>query len=165
MTPLSEEAKLIILGLIVAVVVAGSAYTVTRLLAAGADHEKAAVATATAAAQHTADIQTDSWRARAAAAETSQGVEHASIENLRVTLAALAVPGGVPGRTAAPRVPASPIAPASAGAPAAPVVRQSVVCEASEDLRSDYGDALAADAVVADYRSLYDSWPFSPPPR
>lgn len=161
MTPLSEEAKLIILGLIVAVVVAGSAYTVTRLLAAGADHEKAAVAAATAQAQHAADVQTATWAERAATAEANQGAEHAAIDALRSGLSALRVPVG-----AAPtRLPANPAPPASAGAAAAPRLREVVVCEASQDLRSDYGDALRADGITADYRALYDAWPTVSPPK
>jgi hypothetical protein len=161
MTPWSEETKLLVLGLIVAVVVAGSAFTVTKLLAAGADHEKAAVAAATAQAQHAADIQTATWAGRATAAETAQGAEHASIDALRAGLSALKLPVSAP----ATRLPASPAAPASAGAPAAPVVRQVVVCEASNDLRSDYGEALRADGVAADERALYNAWPSVSPPH
>lgn len=161
MTPWSEETKLLVLGLTIAVIVAGSAFTVTKLLSAGADHEKAAVAAATAQAQHSADLQTATWQGRAAVAEQNLGSEHAAIDALRSGLSALRVPVS----PAHAGLPASPAAPAGGAAPAAPVVRQSVVCESSEDLRSDYGQALAADAVSADYRALYQAWPSVQPPR
>jgi hypothetical protein len=162
MTPMSEEAKLMLLGLIVAVVVAGSAYTVTKLLAAGADHEKAAVANATAQAQHSADIQTAAWQGRAATAEQNLGAEHASIDNLRAGLAALV---RVPVSAPAARLPASPAAPVSGAAPAAAVIHSSVVCETPDLLRSEYGEALRADTVAADERVLYAAWPSVSPPR
>lgn len=161
---LSEEAKLVLLGLIVAVVVAGSAFTVTKLLAAGADHEKAAVAAATLAAQHSSDLQSATWQARAVAAETSQGAEHAAIDQLRGAVGSLGVSIGA---NRPVQVPGAARPAASTGAATAPVVRQVVVCEASEDLRSDYRSALDADALAADFRSLYDAWPSlaAPPPR
>jgi hypothetical protein len=161
MTPWSEEAKLLVLGLTVAVVVAGSAYTVTALLAAGADREKAAVEAATMKAQSAATAVTEAWQGRATAAETNQGNEHAAIDALRAGLSALSVPNGA--GTVHAGVLANPRPAGGSAASAAAVVRQNVVCPSSNDLRSDYGEALRADGVVADERALYNSWPVSPP--
>jgi hypothetical protein len=161
MTPWSEETKLLVLGLTVAVIVAGSAFTVTKLLAAGADHEKAAVEAATVQAQHSADLQTAAWAGRATAAEQSQGAEHASIDSLRAGLDALRVPVSAP----LPRVPAAPTAADSRPAPAPAVVHSSVVCASLDSLRSDYGEALRADGLAADARALYDAWPTAQPPN
>lgn len=157
MTPLTEEAKLVLLGLIVAVVVAGSAFTVTKLLAAGADREKAAVEAATLHAQAAAAEQTTTWKDRATVAENNQGTEHAQIAALRAAVSTVA--DGLRDRPAAPQLPT--VAHPAGGVPpaAAPVVRASVVCESSDDLRSEYREALRADDLAADARALYTAWP------
>ena len=161
MTPWSEETKLLVLGLTVAVVMSASAFIVTKLLSAGAAEKTAAVEAATLVAQKAADAQTATWAARASAAEASQGNEHAAIDALRSGLSALRLPVSAP----AARLPASPAAPVSGAAAAAAQLRQVVVCEASDDLRSDYGDALKADAIAADMRVLFESWPTVAPPQ
>lgn len=163
MNPLSEESKLVILGLIVAVVVAGSAFTVTKLLAAGADREKAAVLEATQKAQAAAAAISTVWQGRATAAEQSQGSEHAAIQSLRDSVAAL--PGQLRQRAVPPVVPAAPAASVGHDTATAAVVRESVVCASSHDLRSEYGEALRADDLAADARVLFDSWPTMPPPK
>jgi hypothetical protein len=161
MNPLSEETKLVILGLIVAVVVAGSAFTVTKLLAAGADREKAAVEAVTLKAQKEADAQTLTWQQRLDQSENAHAMELANVRAESLGPVSLVVPK----YTLVPRVPANPAAPsddkrtASAGE-----LPCSLVPGSSAEMR-DFERARAADVMAADYRLLYDSWPTMPPPK
>lgn len=158
---MTEEAKLVLLGLIVAVIVAGSAFTVTKLLAAGADREKAAVEAATLHAQAAAAEVSATWKDRATTAETNQGNEHAQIAALRDAVTTVA--DRVRERPAVPQLPAAAHPSGSPSPAAAAVVRASVVCESSDDLRSEYREALRADDLAADARALYTAWPLPPP--
>jgi hypothetical protein len=161
MTPMSEEAKLVLLGLIVAVIVAGSAFTVTKLLAAGADREKAAVQAVTEKAQAAADIQSKTWQQKLDDAESAHAVEVSSLANTQLQPVSLVVPK----YTLSPSMPASPTTPIPA--PAAAAAGQfscSLVPGSSAEMR-DFERAAQADQLAADYRLLYTSWPTVSPPR
>jgi hypothetical protein len=60
-------------------------------------------------------------------------------------------------------VPASPAAAGGGTAPAAAAVLcNSVLQESPDQLRADFAEAKRADALTADYRDLYQSWPKKP---
>lgn len=155
----TEETKLLVLGLTAAVIVGGSAYTITRLLAAGADREKAAVLEATQKAQALADIQTKTWQQRLDTAENQHDQELRDVQSRALQPVSLVVPK----YTVLSSVPATPAAPADdKGTARTGEFPCSLVPGSSAEMR-DFERARAADVMAADYRLLYDSWPMPPP--
>lgn len=154
-----SETQWTLAGLLIVLVGALGAYTVTKLLAAGADHEKAAVAAVTEKAQAFADLQSRVWAAKVADATTARQGEIDALQNTVLAPTALSVRK----YTLSAGVPANP-APAAPSPGAAPggVVCGGLVPGSSDEVR-DFDRARAADQLTADYRLLYESWPVQPP--
>lgn len=164
MSPLTEEAKLTILGLTVAAVVLGGAYAVTELLAAGRAENAAKVEQLTIKATADAARQTATWQARASAAELAHQGELNALKDRLLVPTAVSVSRLTLAGTAA--VSANPAA-AGSDHPATGEFHANVVCESPGLLRIEFAEAQRADALAADARELFDAWPISPlmPPR
>jgi hypothetical protein len=158
---MSEEAKLTVLGLIIAIIVLGSAFAITKLLAAGRAETAAAVEKQQILATAAADAQTASWQQRAAAAQLAHQGELDDLKDRLLVPTTVSVSKFTLG---AAKVPASP-APAGGGSAGAGVVQPGMVCETFAQLRADFADAVRADLAVADERQLFDAWPLAPVPR
>jgi hypothetical protein len=126
-----------------------------HLLDAGKAEEKAAVFAAEQKAEAQAQAIEASWQTKLTTAQTArQGeIDAAKDESLKpvdvVQLQRL---------TLSAAVPASPAPAGSASAAGSGLVCSGLVPGSPAEMRS-FNDAKSADALIADYRDLYNSWP------
>lgn len=158
---MGDEAKLTILGLFVALVVAGGAWYTTHILAAGKAEATAAEAAGNLKATTAAAATTATWQQKLKDVEAAHATELAKLSADAwgpVTVSVSKYPAAATGG-----VSASPAPPAGVGAAGSTgQLSSGVVCESSGQLQSAYAERERADRMNADYRELYDAWPAPP---
>jgi hypothetical protein len=152
---LTVEEKLAVVCIALLLSVIAGVTAVSHFIDVGKADEKAAVFAAEQKAQAKAVLTEASWQVKLTDATAARAKELSDAESLALKPVSVSVQH-ITLRTAVSSGPAAPAA--SPSPPSSGAVCAGLVPGSSAEMRS-FDDAKSADALIADYRDLYNSWP------